>query len=86
MTFEELPKQVRREVVRLAKARQQHPDAEIARTAYEWARKQPQSRLARTLDLVAELVSGVLAPGSGDLTDLRARLAARRIVRLGPPG
>ncbi len=83
--WHELPSAVRRDVLALAKTGRRHPDAHVAAAAYRWAAKQPQSRVGRTFDMGMELVSGVFAPGSADLGDMRERFVAHRVAALGPP-
>lgn len=85
MQWSELPKAVRREVLQGANAGQRHPDAAVAAAAYTWAKDSPQSRTARSLDFMGEVLSGVFAPGSANLGDMRERFAAHRVARLGPP-
>jgi hypothetical protein len=83
--WHELASGVRREVLALAKSGQRHPDPHVAEAAYRWAVEQPQSRLGRTFDMGMELFSGVFAPGSADLGDMRERFLAHRVTALGPP-
>lgn len=85
MNWHELSWQVRREVLDLAKAGRQHPDAQVAAAAYDWATQQAQSRWGRAADVFFEIASGIAAPGSADLSDMRQRFVAHRLVKLGPP-
>ena len=85
MEWHELPIAVRREVLGLAKSGRRHPDPHVAEAAYRWAAEQPRSRVGRTFDMGMELFSGVFAPGSADLGDMRERFAAHRVAALGPP-
>lgn len=84
-SWKELPRQSRRDVQRLAKKGQRHPDPRTAQVAFEWALPRTSSRdgvlASLGIDVVFEALFGDAGVGAG-ATWAEARLA-RRIAALG---
>lgn len=82
----DLPSEVRREVETLAESGQHHPNADVARTAFEWAQQVTRgSKRTVNVGLVAEAIVDGLTGAYGAGQTLAQRRLARRIVELGAP-
>jgi len=85
MTWEQLPKETRAEVVRLAEAGRFHPDRDLRRLAYGWAAPiacEPGWSL--WLSAALNLLTAIGGPADG-IAEFRDRRYAKSIVALGDP-
>ena len=89
MTFEEFPEDVRRDVDRLARLGERHPDPQVAKIARHWAHE----TLSRTgtagayWTVALDFVISVLLGGGGAGTSgslLFKRRLARRLAKIDP--
>ena len=84
--WNDLPKELRREVEVLAKSGRRHSSHEVARAAYEWATELTRnSPRAITVGVVLEAVIDGLTGTYGAGQSIAERRLARRVVGLGGP-
>jgi len=84
--FEALPLRTRREVIRLAKKGELHPDNAVRRDSVLWARRILDDRKTGrrfALGMLSDVVVGMLGAGGGASTGgyIANRRAARRILQ-----
>ena len=85
MTWDQVPKETRADVVRLAEVGQFHPDRDLRRLAYSWAAHiANEPRWWPWLSAALDLLSAIGGPVDG-FAEVRDRRNAKSIVALGDP-